>query len=94
MLALTDPQMDRLIEAVSALAAKSEHPTLVNGLIGTGIYSIAGVILAIIAYKLFDICTPGDLHKEIVENKNVAAAMVGGAIIIGVCIVVAGAIMG
>jgi uncharacterized membrane protein YjfL (UPF0719 family) len=98
MFAMTEPQTDRLIQAVdslaSNLAAQSAHPPLLNGLALTGVYSIAGVIIAIIAYKLFDLCTPGQLHKEIVENKNVAAALVGGSIIIGVCIVVAAAIMG
>ena len=53
-----------------------------------------GVGVAIVGYKLFDRCTPGDLHKEIIENRNVAAAIVGAAIIVGVCIIVAAAIVG
>ncbi len=53
-----------------------------------------GVALSIIGYKLFDHFTVGDLHKEIVENKNVAAAIVGAAVILGVSIIVAAAIIG
>ncbi len=58
------------------------------------LFSLIGIGVAIIGYRLFDKCTPGDLHKEIVENKNVAAAIVGGAVILGVCIIVAAAMLG
>jgi len=57
-------------------------------------YAFAGIVLAILGYKLFDLCTPGDLHEEIVKNRNTAAALIGAAIIIGVCIIVAASIMG
>jgi putative membrane protein len=53
-----------------------------------------GIAAAIAGYKLFDKCTPGDLHKEIVENKNVAAAIVAAAVILGVSIIIAAAMMG
>jgi uncharacterized membrane protein YjfL (UPF0719 family) len=53
-----------------------------------------GIVVAIAGYKIFDKCTPGDLHREIVENKNVAAALVAAAVIIGVCIIVAAAMLG
>ena len=57
-------------------------------------FAIAGIGAAIAGYKLFDLCTPGDLHKEILENKNIAAAIVAGAVILGVCIIVAAAMIG
>ncbi len=53
-----------------------------------------GIIAAISGYKLFDKCTPGDLHNEIVQHKNVAAAIVAGAVILGVCIIIAAAMLG
>jgi putative membrane protein len=53
------------------------------------IFTAAGMALAIIGYKLFDLFTPGDLSKEILENKNVAAALLGAAVIIGTCVLVA-----
>lgn len=57
-------------------------------------FSVLGIALAILGYKAFDLATPGDLHKEIVENRNLAAAVIGGAIILGVCIIVAAAMIG
>jgi uncharacterized membrane protein YjfL (UPF0719 family) len=58
------------------------------------LFTAIGIALAIAGYKAFDKCTPGDLHKEIIENKNVAAALIGGAVIIGVCVIVAAAMLG
>lgn len=58
------------------------------------LFTAIGVFLAIAGYKLFDKCTPGDLHKEIIENKNIAAAIVAAAVILGVCIIIAGAMLG
>lgn len=68
--------------------------SLVQALLYTAVFSLVGTALAILGYKIFDFCTPGDLHEEIVKNRNIAAAILGAAIILGVCIVVAAAIMG
>jgi uncharacterized membrane protein YjfL (UPF0719 family) len=58
------------------------------------LFSLLGILAAIVGYKLFDKCTPGDLHNEIVQNKNVAAAIVAAAVILGVCVIVAAAMLG
>ena len=58
------------------------------------LFAAIGILAAIAGYKLFDKCTPGDLHKEILENKNVAAAIVAGSVILGVCIIIAAAMLG
>lgn len=78
-----------------AVPAAPWHPdSLAQALLYVAIFSVAGMLLAIFGYKLFDYCTPGNLHEEIVKNRNIAAALIGAAIIIGVSIVVAAAIMG
>jgi len=58
------------------------------------LFAAVGVGAAILGYKLFDSCTPGDLTKEILEHKNIAAAIIGAAVIIGVCIIIAASIVG
>ncbi len=73
---------------------QNAHPPLWQSLGMMALYAMIGVLVAIAGYKLFDLCTPGDLHKEIIEGKNIAAAMIGGAIIIGVSIIVAACIVG
>ena len=59
-----------------------------------GLFTGIGIFLAIIGYKVFDRCTPGHLHKEIIEHRNVAAAIIGGSVILGVCIIIAAAMLG
>jgi uncharacterized membrane protein YjfL (UPF0719 family) len=58
------------------------------------LFAAIGIAVAVIGYKVFDRCTPGNLHREIFENKNVAAAVVAGAVILGLCIIVAAAMLG
>lgn len=60
--------------------------------IATLVFGMIGIVLAIFGFKLFDWLTPGNLQQEIVEKQNIAAAILGGAIIIGICIVVAAAV--
>lgn len=58
------------------------------------LFAVIGIAAAVVAYKVIDACTPGNLSKEILENKNVAAAILAGAVILGVCIIIAAAMMG
>ncbi len=58
------------------------------------LFAAVGIIAAIAGYKLFDKCTPGDLHREIIENKNIAAAIIADAVILGVSIIIAASMLG
>jgi len=57
------------------------------------LFAAIGIAAAVVGYKVFDRCTPGNLHKEILEHKNVAAAIVAGAVILGVCLIIAAAMI-
>jgi uncharacterized membrane protein YjfL (UPF0719 family) len=61
-------------------------------LLGTLVFGLLGIFLAIIGFKIFDWVTPGHLEKEILEKQNMAAAIIAGAIVIGICIIVSRAI--
>lgn len=81
--------------AAEASAPAGWHAQSLGQAIGYMVlFSAIGILSAIAGYKLFDKCTPGDLHNEIVQNKNVAAAIVAGSVILGVCIIVAAAMLG
>ena len=72
------------------------HPFLAeysisHGLTLFAVFGLAGIIMAILGYKLFDKMTPGDLHAEIFEHKNIAAAILAGSVIIGVSLILAAA---
>jgi uncharacterized membrane protein YjfL (UPF0719 family) len=58
----------------------------------SALFGLTGIVLAILGFKLFDLLTPGSLQKEIFENKNMAAAVLAAAFILGICIIVAAAV--
>lgn len=62
-------------------------------IIATIVFGLVGIILALVGFKLFDLITPFNLEKEMCENKNVAVGVLCGAIVLGVCIIVAAAIV-
>jgi uncharacterized membrane protein YjfL (UPF0719 family) len=56
--------------------------------LSTIVFGTIGIVLAIIGFKMFDMLTPGKLEEEIVQKQNIAAAILGAAIIIGICMIV------
>ncbi|MBI2804036.1 MAG: DUF350 domain-containing protein [Planctomycetes bacterium] len=65
----------------------------VNAL-ATIVFAAIGIVLAIVGFKLFDKVTPGKLDEEILQKQNMAAAILAGAFILGICIIVAAAVHG
>lgn len=68
--------------------------SLLKGILGTILYSILGIVMCIIGYKVIDWLIPGKLGKQIGEDRNMAVAIVAGAMILGICIIIAAAIAG
>ena len=65
------------------------HPgNLLNALI----YAILGIAIFIFCFFLLDKMTPYHLWREINEEKNVALAILIGAISLGMCIIIAAAV--
>ncbi len=57
-------------------------------------FAAVGMVAAFIAIKIFDMATPKiDIQKELLNN-NIAVAILTGAVVIGVCIIVAASIAG
>ena len=83
------------VRAGAATAPTGWHAQTLGQAIGYMIlFSAIGIVAAIAGYKLFYKCTPGDLHQEILQNKNVAAAVVAGSVILGVCMIIAASMLG
>jgi len=93
-----------LLAAPCVLAADSITPavtpttwhaqTLIQAIGNVMLFALIGVIAAVLGFKIFDKCTPGHLGREILEHQHVAAAIIGAAVILGVCIIVAAALIG
>jgi uncharacterized membrane protein YjfL (UPF0719 family) len=56
------------------------------------VFSLLGILLFIAAFALLDKLTPYALWKEIVEEKNIALAILVGAMSIGMCIIIAASV--
>lgn len=67
---------------------------LYDGIPVTAAYAVVGLVLALLSYQIIDWITPGRLSKKIAEEGNVALAIVVGALMLGVCIIIAAAIAG
>ena len=61
-------------------------------LINSIVYALLGIVIFISGFIIVDKLTPYDLWKQVVEEKNLALAIVVGAAALGVCIIIAAAI--
>lgn len=83
------------LHAADAAPVATWHAqTLGQALLYMLLFAAVGIAAAVAGYKIFDKCTPGDLNREILEHRNVAAAIVAGAVILGVSIIIAAAMLG
>ena len=56
------------------------------------VFAFIGIGVFVAAFLVIDKLTPYDLWKEIVEEKNLALAVLVGAMSIGICIIIAAAV--
>ena len=66
--------------------------TDINAVLNALIFGLLGILIFAIAFVVIDKMTPYDLWKEIVEQKNVALALLIGAMSLGMCIIIAAAV--
>jgi uncharacterized membrane protein YjfL (UPF0719 family) len=55
-------------------------------------FAILGMLIFVIAFVVMDKLTPYHLWKEIVQEHNMALAILVGAMSIGLCLIIAAAI--
>lgn len=61
-------------------------------LLNAAIFAGLGILIFVVAFAIIDWITPYALWKEIVEEKNLALAVLVGAMSIGMCIIIAAAV--
>ena len=65
------------------------HPAYVlNALI----FALVGIVIFVATFVVIDKMTPFHLWKEIIDDKNVALAILLGSMSIGLCIIIAAAV--
>lgn len=55
------------------------------------VFSIVGLIILMVGYKVFDMATPYDLNRQIAEENNTAAGVAVAGVLISLGIIVAAA---
>ncbi|NOS93476.1 MAG: DUF350 domain-containing protein [Cyclobacteriaceae bacterium] len=56
------------------------------------VYSVIGISILSISFWIFDKVTPGTLWRELIEEHNTALAIVAGAFMIAMAIIIGSAI--
>ena len=56
------------------------------------VFALIGIVVFVLSFVLIDRMTPYDLWREIVQEKNMALAVLIGAMSIGICIIIAAAV--
>ncbi len=64
----------------------------VMSLINAIVYAFLGIVIFVGSFMFVDYLTPYDLWREIVEEKNIALAILIGAGSLGICIIIAAAV--
>ncbi|MCU0444505.1 MAG: DUF350 domain-containing protein [Microscillaceae bacterium] len=61
---------------------------LADGIVQTVVYSLIGIAMAILGFKIVDWITPGKMTEKIAKEGNVAMAILVGSLILGICIII------
>jgi len=56
------------------------------------LYSAIGIVIFVCSFFIIDKLTPYNLWKEIVQEHNMALAILLGAMSIGICVIIASAV--
>ena len=65
---------------------------LVENIVAALVFAFAGIVIFVLSFITIDWLTPYQLWREIVEEKNLALAVLLGAMSIGICIIIAAAV--
>jgi uncharacterized membrane protein YjfL (UPF0719 family) len=63
-------------------------------IVASVVYSLIGIIILVVSFYIIEKITPENTWKELVQNKNVAIAIVAAAYILAIAIIISSAIHG
>ena len=79
----------------TALAAGGmDMGKVLGGVVDSLVYTVLGILLLVISYKVFGAVVPFDLNKELAEDDNTAVGVFMAGIFIAVGLVISAAISG
>ena len=63
-----------------------------SNVLAAAVFAFLGIVILALALWIFDKITPGTLWKELMEDQNVAIAVVLAGVTIGISIIIAAAV--
>jgi putative membrane protein len=63
-------------------------------LVASIVYSLIGILMFLLGFLVIRAVTPFSLRKEIEEDHNTSVAIIAAAMLIGISIIIAAAILG
>jgi putative membrane protein len=63
-----------------------------NNVVNAILYAAIGIVIFLGAFLVLDKVTPYNLWKEIVQEHNLALAILLGAMSLGICVIIAAAV--
>ena len=82
------------VDAAAAEAPMVNFKVLGGFIVEGVVFSIVGLIVLMVGYKVFDVATPYDLNRQIAEENNVAAGVAVAGVLVSLGIIVAAAMGG
>lgn len=67
---------------------------LLRHLIAVVVFSVVGVMVLFCCVWIFDKLSPYSFRKEILEDQNTALAIIAGAVLIGIAMIISAAMTG
>lgn len=64
----------------------------VSNVVNAVVYAAIGIVIFAVSFLILDKATPYNLWKEIVQEHNVALAILLGAMSLGICVIIAAAV--
>jgi putative membrane protein len=74
------------------LEANKMNLVPLGNIVAALVFAFVGIFIFVIAFTVMDKMTPYHLWKEIVQEHNMALAILVGAMSLGICIIIAAAI--
>ena len=88
---MSAPTASAQADAAAAGAPMIDFKVLGGFIIEGVVFSIVGLIVLMVGYKVFDMATPYDLNRQIAEENNTAAGIAVAGVLISLGIIVAAA---
>ena len=67
---------------------------MLTNVLNAAVFAVLGVVIFVVLFVILDKMTPYHLWKEVVEEKNVALAILVGTMALGISIIIAAAVHG